>query len=65
MATLMLENGADIRYIPAILGHERLETAQIYTRTSLRKLLVVHSQTHPAERPDEDDSTTGTNSDAS
>ena len=50
MATLMLENGADIRYIQAILGHDRLETTQIYTRTSLRKLLQVHSETHPAER---------------
>lgn len=54
MATLMLENGADIRYIQAILGHERLETTQIYTRTSLRKLLEVHSATHPAEKPDEE-----------
>ncbi|MCO8124100.1 site-specific tyrosine recombinase XerC [Stieleria sp. TO1_6] len=54
MATLMHENGADIRYIQAILGHERLETTQIYTRTSLRKLLEVHGQTHPAERPDDD-----------
>jgi integrase/recombinase XerD len=57
MATLMHENGADIRYIQAILGHERLETTQIYTRTSLRKLLEVHEQTHPAERPDEESAT--------
>lgn len=54
MATAMLENGADIRYIQAILGHERLETTQIYTRTSLRKLLEVHGQTHPAEKPEDD-----------
>ena len=54
MATLMHENGADIRYIQAILGHERLDTTQIYTRTSLKKLLEVHSQTHPAERPEEE-----------
>ena len=52
MATLMLENGADIRFIQAILGHQSLETTQIYTRTSLRKLLEVHSKTHPAEQPD-------------
>ncbi len=54
MATLMLDNGADIRHIQAILGHERLETTQIYTRTSLRKLLEVHGRTHPAERPEDD-----------
>jgi integrase/recombinase XerD len=54
MATAMLENGADIRYIQAILGHERLETTQIYTRTSLRKLLEVHGRTHPAEKPDDE-----------
>ena len=57
MATLMHENGADIRYIQAILGHERLETTQIYTRTSLRKLLEVHGQTHPAEKPDDNSET--------
>jgi integrase/recombinase XerD len=65
MATLMLENGADLRYIQAILGHERVETTQIYTRTSLRKLLEVHGRTHPAERPDEStDRTNGQAGDA-
>ena len=55
MATLMLENGAEIRYLQAILGHARLETTQIYTRTSMRKLLEVHGKTHPAEKPEESD----------
>jgi integrase/recombinase XerD len=63
MATLMLENGADIRYIQEILGHERLETTQIYTRISLRKLLEVYDRTHPAERngdaPEDEDSSAG------
>ena len=52
MATLMLDNGADIRHIQAILGHSSLNTTQIYTRTSLKKLLEVHDKTHPAEQPD-------------
>ena len=60
MATLMLDNGADIRHIQAILGHARLETTQIYTRTSLRKLLEVHSKTHPAEKPETDDNSEAT-----
>ena len=42
MATVMLENGAGIRYIQAMLGHAKLETTQIYTRVSIRKLKEVH-----------------------
>ncbi len=48
MATLMLENGADIRFIQAILGHAKLDTTQIYTQVSIRKLKEIHSLTHPA-----------------
>jgi integrase/recombinase XerD len=50
MATLMLESGADTRYIQAMLGHARLDTTQIYTHVSIRMLKQVHSSTHPAER---------------
>ncbi|OTA14082.1 integrase/recombinase [Xenorhabdus vietnamensis] len=50
MATQMLDNGADTRHIQAILGHERLETTQIYTRVAIGHLKTVHQQTHPAER---------------
>lgn len=49
MATLMLENGADIRYIQAILGHATLETTQIYTQVSISKLKEIHTATHPAK----------------
>lgn len=48
MATLMLEGGADIRFIQAMLGHAELSTTQIYTQVSIRKLKEVHSITHPA-----------------
>ena len=49
-ATHMLENGADIRFIQAMLGHAQLSTTEIYTHVSIRKLLVVHANTHPAGR---------------
>jgi len=48
MATLMLENGADVRYIQAMLGHAELSTTQIYTQVSIKMLKQIHSQTHPA-----------------
>ena len=48
VATLMLEGGADIRYVAEMLGHARLETTQRYTRVSIDRLRVVHSATHPA-----------------
>jgi len=49
MATLMLENGADIRYIQEMLGHAKLNTTEIYTRVNIQKLIEVHRLTHPAE----------------
>ena len=49
MATLMLENGADIRYIQAMLGHAQLSTTQIYTQVAIKELQRVHSMTHPAD----------------
>jgi integrase/recombinase XerD len=48
MATLMHENGADIRFIQETLGHVKLETTQIYTHVSIRTLQQVHATTHPA-----------------
>lgn len=47
-ATLMLEGGADIRFIQQMLGHAKLETTQIYTQVSIRQLKEVHTRTHPA-----------------
>jgi integrase/recombinase XerD len=48
MATHMLEGGADVRFIQEMLGHDKLESTQIYTRVSIQKLQEVHTRTHPA-----------------
>ena len=47
MATLMLEGGADIRFIQAMLGHAEISTTQIYTQVAVRQLQQVHAMTHP------------------
>ena len=47
-ATLMLEGGADIRFIQQMLGHADISTTQIYTQVSLRQLRAIHAATHPA-----------------
>lgn len=47
-ATHMLEGGADIRFIQAMLGHTSLETTEIYTHVSIDKLIAVHRATHPS-----------------
>jgi integrase/recombinase XerD len=49
-ATLMLDAGADVRYVAEMLGHQKLETTMTYTRVSMAKLREVHAATHPAER---------------
>ena len=50
MATLMLEGGADIRFIQEMLGHATLQTTQIYTQVSIKKLKEIHTATHPGAR---------------
>jgi len=52
MATHMLENGADIRFIQAMLGHAKLTTTEIYTFVSIDKLQQIHAATHPARLVD-------------
>jgi integrase/recombinase XerD len=50
MATLMLEGGADIRFVQAMLGHAELETTSVYTLVSIKKLKEIHELTHPGAK---------------
>ena len=50
MATLMLERGADIRFIQEMLGHRDISSTQIYTHVSIKQLKEVHAATHPTAR---------------
>jgi integrase/recombinase XerD len=47
MATLMLEGGANLRYIQQMLGHENLNSTEVYTHVAIRKLQRIHAATHP------------------
>ncbi len=46
-ATDMHRGGADIRYVQEMLGHERLETTQIYTHVHIEALREIHLKCHP------------------
>jgi integrase/recombinase XerD len=49
-ATHMLDGGADVRHIQALLGHASLATTERYTHVAISKLQEVHARTHPAAR---------------
>jgi integrase/recombinase XerD len=46
----MHDNGADIRFIQQLLGHEKLDTTAIYTEVSIKQLQEVHARCHPSAR---------------
>lgn len=49
-ATLLMENGADIRAVQEILGHQVMESTRIYTHVSQTRAKEVHAKCHPAEQ---------------
>ena len=46
-ATLMVERGADIRYVQELLGHRDLGSTTVYTRVAPERLAAIHAATHP------------------
>jgi len=51
-ATIMLDNGADIRHVQEMLGHADITSTQVYTFVSCTKLQEVYKNRHPSALSD-------------
>ena len=49
-ATLMLQNGVDVRAVQEVLGHDHLNTTEIYTHVQTSRLMGLHRLYHPRTR---------------
>lgn len=50
IASHLLENGMDIRYIQEFLGHERLSTTQVYSKVTMDGLRKMYNKFHPEQK---------------
>lgn len=53
-ATAMLNNGADINAVKAVLGHASLAATQVYTHTTFNEIHTIYKQAHPRAQKKEE-----------